>query len=125
MRQGDVILTPVPQADGRVKNRPAIILREMPSYGDLLVCGVSTQLHQYVHDFDEIISAEHDDFTSSGLVARSIIRLGFLAVLPRSRIMGSIGSISSERHKRLLKTLSDYLISNSNNSPNTTEETQT
>jgi len=118
MKQGDVILTPVPQADGRVKNRPAIILREMPSYGDLLVCGVSTQLHQYVQDFDEIISAEHDDFTSSGLLARSIIRLGFLAVLPRSRIMGSIGSISSERHKRLLKTLSDYLIRNSNNSPN-------
>jgi hypothetical protein len=52
MRQSDVILTPVPQADGRVKNRPAIILREMPSYGDLLVCGVSTQLHQYVHDFE-------------------------------------------------------------------------
>ena len=48
MKQGDLILTPVPQADGRQKNRPAIILKEMPPYGDLLVCGVSTQLHQYV-----------------------------------------------------------------------------
>jgi mRNA interferase MazF len=109
MNQGDVILTPVPQADGRVKNMPAIIPREMPSYGDLLVCGVSTQLHHYVKDFDEFISPEHEDFTSSGLLAKSLIRLGFLAVLPRSRIMGKIGSISSERHKRLLKTISDYL----------------
>src|SRR5437868_13185526 len=41
---------PIPQADSRVKNRPAIILREMPSYGDLLVCGVSTQLHHYLQD---------------------------------------------------------------------------
>lgn len=37
-------LTPLPQADGRVKNRPTIALRRMPGFGDWLVCGVSTQL---------------------------------------------------------------------------------
>jgi len=112
MNQGDVILTPVPHADGRLKNRPAIILREMPSYGDLLVCGVSTQLHQCVKGFDEIISPADEDFRSSGLLAKSLIRLGFLSVLPCDRILGSIGAISPERHKRLLKTLSDYLTGN-------------
>jgi mRNA interferase MazF len=109
MKEGDVILTPVPQADGQVKNRPAVVLREMPRYRDLLVCGVSTQLHQQVHGFDEIISPTDADFASSGLLSESLIRLGFLAVLPRKRIAGSIGAISPERHKRLLKTLSDYL----------------
>ena len=113
MNQGDVILTPVPQADGKLKNRPVIILQEMPSYGDLLVCGISTQLHQYVKGFDEIISPDDEDFKSSGLLSKSLIRLGFLAVLPRSRILGSIGKISPERHKRLLKNLSGYLIGNS------------
>ena len=44
MKEGDVVLTPIPQADGMIKNRPAIILREMPPYKDFLVCGVSTQL---------------------------------------------------------------------------------
>src|SRR2546428_7550097 len=107
MKVGYVVLTPVPQADGMIKNRPAIILREMPPYKDFLVCGVSTQLHQRVRDFDEIISPADADFPTSGLKSESLIRLGFLAVLPRSRIAGSIGSISSERHKRLLKTLSD------------------
>lgn len=111
MKQGDIILTPVPQADGKLKNRPAIILREMPSYGDLLVCGISTQLHLYVKGFDEIISRGDEDFKLSGLLSESLIRLGFLAVLPRSRILGCIGVISSKRHKRLLKTLSDYLVS--------------
>jgi mRNA interferase MazF len=56
MQEGDVVLTPVPQADGTVKNRPAIVLREMPVYRDVLVCGVSTQLHQYVPGFDDFIS---------------------------------------------------------------------
>ena len=55
MKEGDVILTPIPQADGSVKNRPAVVLREMPRYHDLLVCGVSTQLHQRVEGFDEIV----------------------------------------------------------------------
>lgn len=110
MKEGDVILTPIPQADGKAKNRPAIILREMPSYGDLLVCGVSTQLHQCIQGFDEIISPSDSDFASSGLVSASLIRLGFLAVLPRKNIAGVIGSIAPERHKRLLENLSDYLI---------------
>jgi mRNA interferase MazF len=110
MKEGDVILAPVPQADGAIKTRPAVILREIPPYKDFLVCGVSSQLNQIVQGFDEIISPEDPDFVSSGLKTKSLIRLGFLAVLPQSRIIGSIGSISLERHKRLLQILSDYLI---------------
>jgi mRNA interferase MazF len=110
MKEGDVVLTPVPQADGALKNRPAIVLRELPPYQDFLVCGVSTSLHQEVKNFDEIISRGDADFASSGLKHDSLIRLGFLAVLPRNSIIGSIGSISAGRHKRLLKTLSDHLI---------------
>jgi mRNA interferase MazF len=110
MKEGDVILTPIPQADGSVKNRPAVVLREMPRYHDLLVCGVSTQLHQRVEGFDEIVSPGDPDFSSSGLLSESLIRLGFLAVLPRKSIAGSIGAISQERRKRLLTRLSDYLV---------------
>jgi len=109
MNQGDVVLTPVPQANGILKNRPAIFLREMPPYRDVLVCGISTQLHQEVKGFDEVVDQTDSDFAATGLRTASLIRLGFLAVLPRSSVIGSIGSISSERHKRLLKRLSDYL----------------
>lgn len=109
MKEGDVVLTPVPQADGGVKNRPALVLREMPLYRDVLVCGVSTQLHHYVPNFDELISPDDADFVPSGLVAASLIRLGFLAVLPPTRIAGAIGSVAPERHQRLLGVLSNYL----------------
>nr|VFK53666.1 MAG: PemK-like, MazF-like toxin of type II toxin-antitoxin system [Candidatus Kentron sp. TUN] len=55
MTEGDIVLTPFPQADGKVKNRPALILREFPPYGDFLVCGISTQIRQAVPGFDDII----------------------------------------------------------------------
>jgi mRNA interferase MazF len=110
MKEGDVILTPIPQADGNVKHRPAVILREMPPFRDMLVCGVNTQLHHYVQGFDEIITPEDADFASSGLIAASLIRLSFLAVIPQRGIAGSVGSIAPERHQRLLKALSMYLV---------------
>ncbi len=82
----------------------------MPPFHDLLVCGISTQLHQQVSGFDEIIGPPDDDFGTSGLKETSLIRLGFLAVVPQRAIIGTIGSIAPERHKRLLETLSDYLV---------------
>jgi mRNA interferase MazF len=107
MKEGDIVLALLPQADGRCKNRPTVVLRRMPGFGDLLVCGISTQLRQQVADFDEIIEPSHPDFKTSGLKESSLIRLSFLAVLPVSSFLGTIGSISSERHQRLLSRLSD------------------
>ncbi|HEX8598397.1 MAG TPA: type II toxin-antitoxin system PemK/MazF family toxin [Chloroflexia bacterium] len=109
MKEGDVVLTAIPQADGQVKNRPTIVLREMPPYDDLLVCGISTQIHQQVQGFDETISPVDDDFAQSGLVSQSLIRLGFLAVLARNNVIGAIGNIAPERHQRLLQRLCDHL----------------
>jgi len=69
---------------------------------------VSTQLDREVKGFDEVISDTDEDFQSSGLRTSSLARLPFLALLPRRQIIGAIGSISSTRHGKLLKTLSDY-----------------
>lgn len=108
MKEGDVVIVPMPQADGAVKNRPAVVLREMPPFRDVLVCGVSTQLRQASEDFDDVIGPSDADFSASGLKDESLIRLGFLVLVPRSKVVGSIGSIASGRHKRLLRRLSDY-----------------
>ncbi len=110
MKEGDVIIVPMPQADGMVKNRPAIIL---PRDAAVSRCACVWREHataQAARDFDEVISPSDADFDASGLQAESLIRLGFLVVLPPARIAGSIGSISSERRKRLLQRLSEYLI---------------
>ncbi len=109
MQEGDVIVASISQADGTVKKRPLIVLRKMPPYNDLLVCGVSKQLHQEAVGFDEIIAATDADFADSGLKSVSLIRLGFLAVLPAREALGAIGFIAPERHRRLLQALSDHL----------------
>jgi mRNA interferase MazF len=109
MSEGDVALAALPQADGQSKARPVILLRQMPPFADWLVCGVSTQTHQEVADFDGVINASAADFRRSGLKADSLIRLGFLAVFPRERLLGVLGSISTERHQRLLQRLSAFL----------------
>ena len=118
MKEADIILTPLPQADGLVKNRPALLLRELPPFGDFLACGISTQIHQAVPGFDEVVSSGHLDFAASGLLGDSVIRLGFLAVLPRRRMLGSIGAIDATRHARLLRSLSNHLVANLDKAPN-------
>jgi len=111
INEGDVALTPLPQADGQVKNRPVLVLRRMPPFGDLLVCGVSTQLQHAVADFDEVIAAADADFSSSGLKAPSLVRLGYLATLPQRSFLGKIGVVASERRTRLVNRLSRHIQS--------------
>jgi mRNA interferase MazF len=109
MREGAVVLVPLRQADGEVKPCPAVALRQLPGFGDWLVCGVSRQLRQFVAGFDEQVSARDADFGLSGLTGPSLIRLSFLQSVPLSAIMGRIGAISADRHLRLLANLSRHL----------------
>jgi mRNA interferase MazF len=81
----------------------------MPPFDDWLVCGITTQQHNEAEGFDDPIRPEHDDYVTSGLKAASLIRLGFLAVLPESRLLGVIGTLAPERHRRLLDRLCEHL----------------
>jgi mRNA interferase MazF len=109
MKEGNVILTAIIQADGRDKKRPALILRKLPKFGDLLICGISTKLYQYTPDFDEIIRVEDPDFIKSGLTQESLVRLAFMSVIRKQAAIGSIGEIDVDRHHRLLHNISNYL----------------
>lgn len=109
MKPGDVVLAQLRQADGVMKTRPALVLGEMPPFADFLVCGVSTQLRHEVPGFDEMMKPTDDDFKGSGLIEASLIRLGFLAILPRREVLGSIGSIAPERLQRLAQRLCERL----------------
>ncbi len=109
MTESDVALARLPQADGLVKLRPVLLLRTLPPFGDWLVCGISSQLQHHVPGFGEIIDSSHSDFGRSGLKSASLFRLGFLAVLPVGQLAGSIGTISPDRHTRLLLQLSARL----------------
>ena len=83
MKEADIVLTPIPQADGKIKNRPVILLRELPPDRDFLVCGVSTQLHQQVQGFDDIISPSDPDFSATGLRSHTDTAVGIWLCLRR------------------------------------------
>ena len=110
MKAGDVALAPLPQADGQIKGRPVPLLKAMPPFEDWLVCGISSQLHHQVTGFDEVIGPEDADYSASGLKTASLVRLGFLAVLPPRQLLGCIGSVDRQRLGRLLNNLSQHLL---------------
>lgn len=108
---GQIVLFPFPQVDlASGKTRPALLLGNLPGpYGDWLICMISSQMHQYIKDFDEIMDANEPDFVNSGLKVSSIIRVGRLAVVEESILLGAVGEIDPERLKRIKKSLSDWL----------------
>ncbi|MBA2561609.1 MAG: type II toxin-antitoxin system PemK/MazF family toxin [Chitinophagaceae bacterium] len=110
MREGEIILAHLPQSDGNIKLRPVSLLKQLPGYNDFLVCDISTQLHQFIKDFDELIDEKNNYFVQTGLSKSSIIRLSFLAIIPQNKIAGSIGKTETKLHKNLLERLAKYLM---------------
>jgi mRNA interferase MazF len=81
----------------------------MPPFGDWLVCGISGQLHQEVKGFDVVVLDNDPHFVATGLRNSSVIRLGYLAVVPKKDIPGIIDAIDSGTLKLLLQRLVDHL----------------
>jgi mRNA interferase MazF len=110
MNEGDIVLANILTSNGTFKKRPSLILKILPKYGDLLLCVISSQLNQYLADFGLMIEVNSKDFSSSGLIKDSIIRLSYLSVIPNQFIEGKLGFITIESHKLLLNRLCDYLM---------------
>ncbi|MCW3121905.1 MAG: hypothetical protein JWQ38_1397 [Flavipsychrobacter sp.] len=107
--EGKIIVTVFPQ-DEQKKLRPALVLREFPKYGDVLVCGITSRLYQYEKDLDLLLDFTHPDFTKTGLKAPGVCRLNMLTMLSVENINGTIGKVSSDTHHGLLNVLADYLV---------------
>jgi len=113
MTPGDVILATLPQADGQRKLRPALLLCQLPPFGDWLACGISSQIRHRVDGFDEMIGERDPDFLDSGLQSTSLVRLGFVGTLVAPDIAGTLGRVAAERLQRLRSNLAHHLVSSS------------
>lgn len=111
MNPGDVVLIRLPQiGGGPTKLRPALLLAGLPGpYQNLLVCGITTQLHQQVADWDELIENGDSDYARSALHRDSVVRLSYLYAADRAEIAGAIGRIDPSRLDRLLTRLAKHL----------------
>jgi mRNA interferase MazF len=81
----------------------------MPKYNDFLVSGISSQIQQYIHDFDLLIKTNSIDFKTSNLLKDSVVRLSIIATIPSKIVIGKIGHISAESHNLLISRLCKYL----------------
>lgn len=72
---------------------------------------ISTQIKHKVENFDIIISESDVEFERTGLLKTSLIRLGFLAVIPENMIEGVIGLVNKEIHEQLISNLISHLRS--------------
>ncbi|MDZ4815718.1 MAG: type II toxin-antitoxin system PemK/MazF family toxin [Verrucomicrobiota bacterium] len=109
MKPGSIGLAHIQQSDGRFKQRPVVVLQEMPPFSDFLICAISSQLRHQSPEFDEVINNTDSDFATSGLKVTSLIRLGLLATLPRTALLGELGTISEQRLARLRVQLARHI----------------
>ncbi len=109
IKERDVVLVYLKDArTGTEKIRPALCLRKLPeNYKAFIVCGLSRKLENEVKGFDEIADKDKDEDVNF-LIDTSLIRLGFLDQKGVDDIPGYIGSISTERHRRLLEKISEF-----------------
>ena len=105
MNEGNIGLADLVQSDGSRKRRPVLLLRQMPGYGDYLVCVISTQLWQEQPGFDEVLQPT----TANALKKSSVIRLSNLVAIPTTDIIRVVGTIPPALHTDLLRRLADYL----------------
>ena len=109
MKAGDIAIFSIQQANGQFKNRPVLLLKQMPRFNDWLVCGISSQLHQEHKGFDHVILDDDPIYPQTGLKSSSVFRLGFLDVIPKNSLPGSIGNVDLATVKLLLKRLATHL----------------
>jgi len=109
LKPGDVVFTNFPQEDLEIKGRPAVVLKLIPPFNDVLVCAVTSRFRNHHPLLDNIITSNDDDFVQSGLQKDSMIRLGSLITYSRRRVQGPIGHISERRLVQLLKRLASFL----------------
>jgi mRNA interferase MazF len=112
MNPGDVVLIRLGQAGGGpVKLRPALVLSLLPGpYQNVLICGISSQLHQLEANWDELVQAADPDFKVSGLHRTSSVRLSYLYAADHTEIAGTIGLVDSSRLARLRSRLRQNLL---------------
>jgi mRNA interferase MazF len=111
MTPGDIVLIRFPQADlQKGKLRPALIVAKAPGkHPDLLLSLISSSVYQAIPNFDEIIEPSDNDFVSSGLKVRSVVRTARLASVEASAVNARLGQISSERLQIIRERLIAWL----------------
>lgn len=109
MKVGSIVKASFTQSDGKIKSRPAVLLKIIPPFDDFLICAISSQTRHYVQGLDIMIDSNHKDFSQSGLKLPGIIRSAMTITVPSEIIEGAIGELSHDTYSQLMSQLIDFL----------------
>ena len=103
MRKGSVILIPFPFTDLKgSKIRPAVVLCENEL--DVAICFVTSEL-RWKAEYDVSIFPSENN----GLKVPSLIRVGKIATIDSSLVLGELGELSNAEITKLNKGLKELL----------------
>lgn len=111
MKAGDISLIRFPQSDLQTgKLRPALIVARAPGlHLDLLLALITSRTYQAVPGFDEVIDPADTDYSTTGLKARSVVRLARLVSVDPAIINARLGVISHTRLVQMRARLANWL----------------
>ena len=103
-RPGDVILVRFPFTDlTTTKLRPAVVLT---THGDdLTIVGIFSSPSQPARETWIVLSAEGPEFSATGLKTASVIKAERIAVIERSTVIRTLGSLSTSQMEKLRRAV--------------------
>ncbi len=97
----EVVLLPFPFSDlSSTKRRPALILRSLATYGDIVAPAVTSR-----SGYPDGVPLEPVDFELGSLPKLSWVRCDQLHTFDQSLILGRIGKLTPEAYGRVLKAV--------------------
>ena len=109
MTPGDIVLVHMPTRKGTGKKRPALVLMVTEPFGDLVVCGISSQTRNEVPEFDIILNKQEEGFQQTGLKQDSLFRLGYITTVAKHFVPGKIGQLPEAIFSEVVKRIKGKL----------------
>lgn len=109
--RGELVLARFPFTDmTNAKLRPLLVLAEVPGpFRDFIVMFISSQLNQAVLELDLILDTNHPAFAASGLKVASVFRIGKVAALSESLLVGTLGQLDPSVFHEIVGRLTNLL----------------
>jgi len=103
LKRGDIVLVPFPFTNLTVeKLRPAIIISSDPQELDVVIAFISSIVPPgELSATDFLLTADHPDFTKTGLKKASVFKMRKLLTIERAKIVRRLGEVNPAIQKKL------------------------
>jgi mRNA interferase MazF len=109
MKAGDICKVALIQPDGSIKDRPVLLIKEVPPLGDWIVATITSQQRNRVEGLDVLIKDSHPGFRTTGLTKSSLLKLGMLNTMNKGMIKGKIGELPIGMIDEVLRNIISFL----------------